>query len=454
MRSSLVWALFCSFSGVVNLLFYGKDKSVSFLKYLIAISLIIPYGYVILSSQSRLTFSLSAVIMVLTLFYLDRKLVLIANFILLVLNSGYFYSGWQKGHYLGHSTDLTISIVVSLGLFIFVTFVAKVNNYLADYLNANKSEQERKTLELEKILEEIRMTGTLLQEQAEKLDGLSGESAMAAENISQVVTGVAEEATSAAERAQDSFEILKELEEAVGLSADCLHHLRDSIIIVEETKEKENLEMKALLQYTAESNNALAEIKQKIEQTENSAVAIFSAAEKVRDISRQTNLLALNAAIESARAGEAGRGFAVVAEEIRKLAEDSNTFTNEISVVTKELATNMKSSSEKVEFMELAIHKQTDSIGNVDSEFTEIEKAINEISLRSSSISEAIAEIQNKKEKTGEIIQFLAAHISNNAASAEEITAMIEEHNSTNLSLMSSTNDILAISEELLEKSN
>lgn len=56
-------------------------------------------------------------------------------------------------------------------------------------------------------------------------------------------------------------------------------------------------------------------------------------ASTIEGVAGQTNLLALNATIEAARAGESGKGFAVVANEVKELAGETTSATEQIRSV-------------------------------------------------------------------------------------------------------------------------
>jgi methyl-accepting chemotaxis protein len=67
-----------------------------------------------------------------------------------------------------------------------------------------------------------------------------------------------------------------------------------------------------------------------IRELATSSASIGEVVTVIQALSEQTNLLALNATIEAARAGETGRGFAVVANEVKTLATQTSSATDDI----------------------------------------------------------------------------------------------------------------------------
>ncbi len=81
---------------------------------------------------------------------------------------------------------------------------------------------------------------------------------------------------------------------------------------------------------TATSVTAAAQTAERVRELDLASREIAQVTGTILDIAEQTKLLALNATIEAARAGEAGSGFAVVANEVKELALQTNTATEDI----------------------------------------------------------------------------------------------------------------------------
>ena len=120
---------------------------------------------------------------------------------------------------------------------------------------------------------------------------------------------------------------------------------------------------KAAVLETVDSINGLAnEVDLSVEairRIESDSEKIGSVVQMIQDITEQTNLLALNAAIEAARAGEHGRGFAVVADEVRTLAQRTQSSTKEIQDMIEELRSGTHAA---VDIMDRSRERAQDSV--------------------------------------------------------------------------------------------
>ncbi|MEQ8791227.1 MAG: methyl-accepting chemotaxis protein [Pirellulaceae bacterium] len=150
---------------------------------------------------------------------------------------------------------------------------------------------------------------------------------------------------------------------------------------------------------------------QRVGELGTAADEIGKVIEVIQDIAEQTNLLALNATIEAARAGEAGKGFAVVATEVKELAKQTATATDDIR---KRIRAIQESSGQSID----AIRQIAEVIGNVNEVARTIASAVEEQNITTKEIAQNVTQ-------TARAAETVNRGVNESSAASAEITKSI-----------------------------
>ncbi len=284
---------------------------------------------------------------------------------------------------------------------------------------------------------------------SEELSSGTDQNMYAIEHITTTMEEISAGANTQSQKVEDTSNLMSELSGKIQeLSSAAMVMSESSVSATDAAKKGQQHiddvveQMKFIDTTVNDSANVVEKLGDKIQQ-------IGSIIEVINSIASQTNLLALNAAIEAARAGEAGKGFTVVAEEVRILAEQSNTATKNISNIIIEIQKDATNAIAEMNKGTTAVSQGSEIVNYSGSSFNQILASISELSNQIQATSMAMNEINEHSEKMVININDVSQIAYTTSSGTQTALSSIEEQSASMEEITAASNTLASMAEEL-----
>lgn len=247
------------------------------------------------------------------------------------------------------------------------------------------------------------------------------------ESIGQVnaaVDSIADNVSRQADSTDEASDDVNVMADRIRQTGDEVESLDRNAKDMSQISEQSMETLRQLIQVNEITRKSITGMAEQINSTHRSVQQIHVAANLINEISDQTGLLALNASIEAARAGDTGKGFAVVADEIAKLANQSSESVGEINRVVEELQNNATKSVEGMREINSSVDKQVETLTETQQIFTKLHQELSNCVSSVQSIDGMTEELEKQRTNVTESLNVLNSLAQDNAAVAQETSAM------------------------------
>ncbi len=290
---------------------------------------------------------------------------------------------------------------------------------------------------LEKLIKTINETSVNMAATAEELSAQAVQFNSVSQEMSERTSSVAaatEQASANTNNLKISSESIDEATQSVSTAVEEMNSTLGEISEI--SSDAESISNKAVEEI--EDAGKVMQNLQTVSQAVGKIVKVIS------DITDQTNMLALNATIEAAGAGEAGKGFAVVANEVKELAKQTQSATEDISVQIEEMQNHTKLAVDEIQNISqviIKLYKINKTIGDTTKEQT---ITSNEIANSIANVNEEVHTVKMNIEESAEGLQEISANTQNVNDSAAEVNRVAENVNEAAANLAKIAEDLRA----------